>query len=1219
MRLEGQAKAGEYPAPVSAVRAVASMLQAPHPERTTLADPFGSDGRTLNLLAQALGVPSSGRYLAELKPANVAQAHADGVGHVVACDSFSELRASHVSMSLVWNNSPFDWTNGGLHERVDAGTREELRALRLVLSPSKLNLLIPGGIHVVVAPEDIMLREDMRTELAKWHDDLTVWTFPVDERPFNEVVVIGVKRAQARRDADEIAAVMAVLAAQIHAADPLAVMATPIYTVPATTRMGAIVWRQRNASAQQDVARAIVTTGGIWTAAAYTHARAGLRQFVAPPLAPFNAEQAAMMVASGKFNNRLVTLDGEPFLVKGFTAQHEQKTTTTAATTTQQVTTTETITVPHPMIAVRNVATGAVTIYDGTDAVMQFVSKNADAFLQMAQDAAPAGYNPATPDPRVWAILNTITSVSGRKPRGADTPGLVEQQKHAAAALVAGLTQPHPLTHTPLKGVVAALEQRCGKSPTALGIAEVLRQIDPPKGRRRAYTVVLPAPRLVVGDKRQIADALSGKGSLPAWYALWQDMLPHWTLAVLETPADVGAFFRSAAQHPDTPHVAFVPLSMLALGPGWEVMNAPVSPTAGRRDRFANREAEQAALAVLHRGADADDDALDTPSAALPVGVSLRTQRRDAVLKPAYRPRQHGDLRCPDCGRVATSPEDGSSITGITEMQDATCAWCGGRFAGWTRTTQAKDTRVAAFRTWQDDFARAADGSRLIPWGDRPTSNPRVPLAWLFSRRYKGRIDLLVIDEIHKAKGDGTAIGDAMFWVADAARKVVYLTGTVFGGNALDTFNIYWSIANPVLRRTFAFGDRSRFVDVMGVKKITVTETTQATGAGVFNGRHSRRTKTETLPGLTINLLEMVLTQTVMRQLTDMGFPLVPLTERKVLLDMPADVDAEYADAVAVYKAWMKQRRFRAASSGMQMLWQLPYQPHDPKAMRYVPRDPETGEELPEETYTPAAIAPRALPHHEWLAQYIVAERRNGRRVLVYATHTGEDNLLPNVQEWTLRVAREQHGMPLKGIQLYSDRDSEGTQVASGARDAWFRQKALEDYDVVFANPQCLDVGISLLDWSSIVFLEPHYSAFVVSQAMMRAWGPMQDQPCEVVFLAYRQTVSHAALGILAQKLAAMAALKGSVAKALQGIAEFSGAMSVFEAIAEIVANGTPLEEPAMATLEAPPATPLITVARQLTPAPRDLFTLVPVAEPARKGRTAPATPVTSQQWAMAL
>jgi hypothetical protein len=149
-------------------------------------------------------------------------------------------------------------------------------------------------------------------------------------------------------------------------------------------------------------------------------------------------------------------------------------------------------------------------------------------------------------------------------------------------------------------------------------------------------------------------------------------------------------------------------------------------------------------------GASVDSDEASLDAAELPAGVSPRTLRRDAVLKPGYRPRQAGALRCPDCARVAINAEDGTPIAGVDELGEATCAWCGGRFAGWTRTTQAKDSKLRTFRSWQGDFARAADGARLIPWGDRPRCNPRVPLAWLFSRRYKGMIDLLVIDEIHK-------------------------------------------------------------------------------------------------------------------------------------------------------------------------------------------------------------------------------------------------------------------------------------------------------------------------------------------------------------------------------------------------------------------------------------------------------------------------------------
>lgn len=1227
MRLEGQAIAGEYPAPVSVVRFIAAMLAVPAPERTTVCDPFGSNGRALNTLAAALGIPSAGRYLAELKPANVEQALADGVGHAVALDTFTELRASPGSMSLVWTNPPFDWTNGGLHAKGERGLREELRALRLILSPYKLSLLPPGGIHVVIAPEDILLRADMREELAKWHDDITAWTFPLDERPFREVVVIGVKRAKARDAGDDLGREMDLLYQQIVTARPLEPELPVRYTVPPCPRTGAIVWRHRQISAALDTAQQIIKTGGIWAAQGWQHARAALRQYLAPPLAPFNPEQAALMVASGRFNNREIELDGVPYLVKGFTSQKTHETTTTADGHSSRVTTTERIEIPHPMIALRNLETGAITIYDGMDPVMQFVSQHADAFLQMAQQAAPSVYTPAAPNPAVWQVLEGITSHSGRKPRGASKPGLVTQQKHAAAAIVAGLTQPHPLTGKPLNGVVAALEQRTGKSAVSLGVAETLRQLDPTPARQgRAFTALVPAPRLVVGSKAQIAKALKGKAPLPAWYALWQDMLPDWKLWVLETPGDLGDFFRSAHQHPTVPHAAFVPLSMLALAPGWNVMPAPSSRSARARDRrFAQADAEQAARMALVKGDESDvpdpAPAGVSPAPALDAaGVSPRTQRRDALLRPSYRPRQAGGLACPDCGRVQTD-EEGDTITGVDTMQEASCIWCGQRFAGWTRAVQAKE-RAAIFRAWQGDFSvDPATGARSIPWGTRPTSNPRVPLAWLLKQQYRGQLDLIIFDEVHKAKGDGTAIGDAMLWAATAARKVVYLTGTVFGGNPLDVFNIYWSIGNPLLRQQFGWSDRSLFVDVMGVKKTILTETTPADKAGIYNGRTTKRTQTEALPGLTISLLELVLTQTVMMQLTDMGFDLVPLTERRVLLDMPADVEATYGEAVEVYQGWLKKRRMRAASSAMQMLWQYPYRPEAPKAMSYTPRDPDTGEEGDPITWTPEARDPQLLPHHTWLADYIVAQRQAGRRVLVYCTHTGDDNLIPSVEAGVREAAAQSHRLTLTAAQLYSDRDHQGQRVDPGARDAWFRDQAAAGVDVVYANPQCLDVGISLLDFASIVFLEPHYSAFVVSQAMMRAWGPMQDHPCEVVFVAYRTTVSQAALALLAQKLAAMATLKGSIAKAIQGIAEFSGAMSMFKAIAELVSEGRTLEV-AGATSAAPsalpaarPAAPVVTTTVSASP----LFSTTTVQLQVKgRGATKPTT-VAREQWTMNL
>lgn len=1163
-RLESTAVAQEYPAPLSVVTAIASYLRTNG--RTTICDPFGSDGRALNTLSTLLNVPSEHRYLAELKSTNVQTAIEGGTANAVAADSFNELKATPWSMGVVWNNPPFDWTNGGLAEKGQVGVREELRALRLVLNTSKLCLLVPGGIHVMIGPEDIMRRDDMRREMALWHDDMIAFTYPDGERHFREVIIIGIKRAIARKDSDEIDGVMDYINALLDAAEPITPISEPLFDVPVVNKKD-IVWRSKASSNAQEAARRIVRTGGAFTSDPWIQARQQMRQFIAPPLAPFNAEQAAMMVASGKFNGQTVELNGEAFRVKGQTNFRAVSTKTQRDTGSATVTEIETIQVPNPMISMFNLKTGKTTIYDGTEAVMAFVSANADAFLRMAANAAPPMFNAETFNQTLWQVLEEFTSASGRKPRGQSKPGLVLRQKQTAAAGLSGLLNPHPLTGKPLKGVVLAMEQRCGKTPTSLAMAQALQQYTKVKPKQlryrttdgqvkhRAYTAFIPAPRLVVGKKATIRKALQGKGEFPAWYATAMDMLPTWKLFVVESAHDISLMMESAKANPETPHMGFIPLSMYALGPGWETGTPAIPDSAAKRDaRFAQHEQEVAALArhLAGQATDAENESVVTET-----GVSERTRQRDAIVKPSYRSQQAYGYQCPDCGRVQLDPQDGAAIAEFAEMKDATCQWCGSRFAGWTRSVQAKDD-AKTFSDWQNDFALNADGSRIIPWGNRPTANPRVPLAWFLSRRYKGQIDLLIFDEVHKGKGDGTAISDALFWGSDAAHKVVYLTGTVFGGNALDTFNIYWSIANPVLRRQFKFTDRTLFVDTMGIKKTITTHTRNRSGGGVLSGRNTTRNRTEVLPGLTINLLEMVLTQTVMTQLIDMGFDLVPLTERKVLLDMPDDVAGNYFEAASEYKAWLKMGRKRCASSATQMLWQYPYNPYpQTKPMRYEKKDWNTGTVLETDMYYPIDVAERVLPHHEWLADYITSERKKGRRVLIFATHTGADDLMPKTMQLVNEVAMRKYGTQIKSIALYSNGDSTGKGVDSGSRDVWFAEKAKEGYDVVMTNPACVDVGISLLDFPSIVFLEPHYSSFIVSQAMMRAWGPMQDKPCEVVFMAYRGTVSHIALSLLAKKLAAMATLKGSIAKALMGIAEFTGAMSMFEMIAGIVANAS--------------------------------------------------------------
>src|SRR5262249_47515418 len=119
--------------------------------------------------------------------------------------------------------------------------------------------------------------------------------------------------------------------------------------------------------------------------------------------------------------------------------------------------------------------------------------------------------------------------------------------------------------------------------------------------------------------------------------------------AILESPSDVGEFFRGAIRDPLTPRVGFISNSKLSLSSGYgSGMEERTGAGASRRDhrlpdtvgehekealtklraqRRKQRRTQEEHLATAH-----DNEVADQP---LPPGVSPRTQRRDALLRQA--------------------------------------------------------------------------------------------------------------------------------------------------------------------------------------------------------------------------------------------------------------------------------------------------------------------------------------------------------------------------------------------------------------------------------------------------------------------------------------------------------------------------------------------------------------------------------------------------------
>jgi hypothetical protein len=194
MRLEGQKKMGYFPAPPEAVSSVMQYLCRPAEESAILCaiDPCAGAGAALEQLCRGFKMIP---YAIELDERRAIDCHArfDGWGCTLAPASFFGCTASTLSFSLGWVNPPYDDEIGG-------GMRTEATFLQRATQ-----WLRPGGIMCFVIPEHVVSRHDVRSMLCQWYTRLATLPFPEEHRQYDEIVVIGIKRARAVESYSEAA------------------------------------------------------------------------------------------------------------------------------------------------------------------------------------------------------------------------------------------------------------------------------------------------------------------------------------------------------------------------------------------------------------------------------------------------------------------------------------------------------------------------------------------------------------------------------------------------------------------------------------------------------------------------------------------------------------------------------------------------------------------------------------------------------------------------------------------------------------------------------------------------------------------------------------------------------------------------------------------------------------------------------------------------------
>ncbi len=415
---------------------------------------------------------------------------------------------------------------------------------------------------------------------------------------------------------------------------------------------------------------------------------------------------------------------------------------------------------------------------------------------------------------------------------------------------------------------------------------------------------------------------------------------------------------------------------------------------------------------------------------------------------------------------------------------------------------------------------RSCDECDSALWRADPAGPKRYPLADYVKNRLRGFFDLLIGDEVHEYKGRGSAQGIAAGILADACGKSLSLSGTLMGGYSSTLFHLLYRFS-PEIRSEFGRGEESRWIERYGFVEHTIG---RDDGESLEDGRTSRRRKYRKVirerPGLAPAALFHLIGASIFLRLSDVASGLPPYEERVLLSSMDDEEDASGFSQRSAYDSVFETLRAaltealakgskRLLATYLQTLLAYP----DGCTRGETVFDPESGDVL---IQVPPLSEEKLYPKEQALVDLVAAERLQGRRVLVYATHTGTRDITGRMEEFLSR-----HGFTVAVMKADA--------VPPERREAWVAQRVEEGVDVLVCHPRLVQTGLDLVEFPTICWYETDYSVYTMRQASRRSWRIGQTEPVQVVFMAYRNTLQADALQLVAKKLQSSLAVEGEL------------------------------------------------------------------------------------------
>ena len=226
-------------------------------------------------------------------------------------------------------------------------------------------------------------------------------------------------------------------------------------------------------------------------------------------------------------------------------------------------------------------------------------------------------------------------------------------------------------------------------------------------------------------------------------------------------------------------------------------------------------------------------------------------------------------------------------------------------------------------------------------------------------------------------------------------------------------------------------------------------------------------------PGFVPTALFHIIANTVFLRLSDVASGLPDYDEQILLSSMDTEEDATgYSQRSAYNKVFEELRNelAKALKSGSKRLLATYLQTllayPDGCTRGETVFDPRSDDVI---VQVPPLSEERLYPKEKALVDLVAAERMAGRKVLVYATHTGTRDITGRMDDILTR-----HGFRVAVMKADA--------VAPDRREAWVADRVKQGIDVMICHPRLVQTGLDLIDFPTLCWYETEFSVFQSTQ-----------------------------------------------------------------------------------------------------------------------------------------